>query len=168
MIELGIVSSIGNGMSTYVNVGCDSKSPTETLVPGNVVALYLYGSGFIGIEESASSNQVKCSGSSYFEGLPMTFASGRFLVVDAGKGQVAFFNPGSRRFLSCDASGHPSAAGYSVSSLHDHPRGNECFQVQEITGGKCNLYCAMEKKTLMEQQYSCSIDIFVVSIHGFS
>jgi hypothetical protein len=149
MVYLGITHAFDTGTATQESVS--KISTMEALVPGNVVALYLPNAKkFLRIWGET----VEFCGGNVTVGdalpLPIEWDLERFLVVDAGRGRVAFFNPNCCRFLGVvdGTSGLATAKAFAITDLDDCPRGNESFLPVSEGPGKFRLYCSSEKAYL--------------------
>jgi hypothetical protein len=160
MVTIGIASALNNGFGTRASVG---KLSSEKPVPGNVVALHSpHNNAFLRVYNG---NVDYAGGSTSQDQLPFDWDSERFLIVDAGHGQVAFYNISHRIFLGIDKSGR-AAVNCSVTSLDDRPRGNESFRPLKPSG--CiQLYCVTLNTTLHHVSSSNDNSFSVVQIHGF-
>lgn len=126
LIHLGIIHGIDKmDAATEQSIG-KPASPGEALVPGNVIALYFHGgSSFLRI----CNERADFGGRSKpIDELPLEWDSERFLVVDAGNGNIAFYSPSHRRFLGCK-NGKFSGAGYPIVNINESPRANETFEI---------------------------------------
>jgi hypothetical protein len=167
IVAIGIASAINNGFGTRASVG--KTSSEKALVPGNVVALH---SRDYGAFLRVSNGKVDCGGGSRSrDQLPFDWDSERFLVVDAGHGQVAFYNIFHGIFLGIDhqdSLATVSNGNCSVTSLDDRPRGNESFlPVKQASQSDIRLHCGTLNKTLsiVSSTYN---NFKVVQIHGFT
>jgi hypothetical protein len=166
IVMSGIKSAIDNGFGTRESVGRRTSSE-KALVPGNVVALYCCGS-FLRVYN----DKVECGGGSRSrDQLPFDWDSERFLIVDAGHGEVAFYNIVYRIFLGIDKNGHATVSNEncSVTRLDDRPRGNESFLPVKASG-YIELYCGALNKRLIyfgDNNNNSYIAFSFVQIHGF-
>lgn len=120
---------------TKDSVGKASEDWKKSLVPGNIVALHgtTSNTGFLRIENES----VIGSARQYHGGhqqqhqalnhLKLENAAERFLVVDAGNGNIALYSPTNRRFLA-SKDGALVACGFPITGLDERPRANEMFQ----------------------------------------
>ena len=103
IVKIGIVASIEKGLGSIECIG--AKSSANALVAGNVVALFVpspYGNP-IGAFLRVKDDEANCGGGERcLSQLPLDWRSERFLVVDAGHGEVAFYNICHRLFLGAD------------------------------------------------------------------
>lgn len=170
VIEIGISNAIGRGNGNQHSVGT-FPACLGILKTGNVVALYSKEERFLRL----SKNQVDFGGGKRArENLPIHWTAERFLVVNAGNGLLAFFNPFYRRFISVDC-GEVSGKGYPVANLDDRPRLAESFTVEKIGEGAIALFSPMILKYVAYKahklfitddiQYHRAFD--VVQVNGF-
>lgn len=119
MILLGITHFREISNAKDWSIGELADYPGEALVPGNVVALYdIANRCFLRVwNDSADYN----GGWKQVTELSLEMDSERFLVVDAGAGCIALYNPRHRRFLCCQKDGSLSRqvrpSSMSTSSL---------------------------------------------------
>lgn len=187
-ITLVLDTSDADGV-TENSVGKASEDWKNSLVPGNVVALFTTNNkGFLGIENESVVFSVRQNepcrnyGSTQrpqtMTELKLDNASHRFLVVDAGNGNIALFNPTARRFLGCK-NGTLVASGFPLTDLDERPRANELFKpssapapqqaqnahhpMPSAAGGVVQLSCPIERNNA-QPGYS---SFHVVQVLGF-
>jgi hypothetical protein len=168
MEYLGMTHAFDTGRATKRSVG--KVSTMEALVPGNVVALYAPHFGtFLRISDE---NADFGGGGRNMDELPIEWDSERFLVVDAGRGRVAFLNPKKLRFFGIvdGSSGLATAKGFAITHLDDRPRGNESFlpvSVSDESNDLFRLQCSSEDAYLKVPPHEHDDNQFlVVKIHG--
>ena len=161
MIGLGIAVAIDQNKATHQSIG--SLSDKSALVEGNIVALYQVthpGNSFVRM----NGNSVNCKGGpKAIDTLPFDWDSERFLVVNAGNGRFALYSPSHRRFLASQ-NGVAEASVYPIGKLHEYPRCNESFRVEDAQA-YIQLYCDIDNSSAI--QAGNSYHFQVVQIHGF-